>query len=175
MVEANRKARELERELITVRISNTRLHETNDAKDQEMLELEDNLQSQRDKLTREANAAKVKVIALKKSYEETTADISRLKEEIVEAEASLARMHETMRLEMELASAAKRELEGRLSEEEAANKQLCEELEKKAKIEMQLITDLKTAESARKMLSAQLDENWSYLMNWATASGTMLR
>jgi len=126
LVEANRKARELERELITVRISNTRLHETNDAKDQEMLELEDNLQSQRDKLTREANAAKVKVIALKKTYEETTADISRLKEEIVEAEASLARMRETMRLEMELASAAKRELEGRLSEEESANKQLCE-------------------------------------------------
>ena len=156
MVEANRKARELERELITVRISNTRLHETNGAKDQEMLELEDNLQSQCDKLTHKANAAKVKVIALKKMYEETTADISHLKEEIVEAEASLARMHATMRLEMGLASAAKRELESRLSEEESANKQLCEELGKKAKIEIQLMTDLKTAESARKMLSAQL-------------------
>jgi len=88
----------------------------------------------------------------------TTADISRLKEEIVEAEASLAHMHETMHLEMEHAAAAKRELDGRLSEEESANKQLCEELGKKAKIEMQLMTDLKTTESARKMLSAQLDE-----------------
>jgi len=41
LFEANRKAHELERELITVRISNAHLHETNNAKDQEMLELED--------------------------------------------------------------------------------------------------------------------------------------
>merc|ERR1740117_123329 len=67
-------------------------------------------------------------------------------------------MRDTQRLEMELAEAQKKELQGRLFEEEAANKQLCEELGKKAKIEMQLMTDLRTAESARKMLSSQLEE-----------------
>jgi len=158
LVGAGRKSRELERELISVRIANTRLNEINDAKDQEMLELEDSLQTQRDKLTREANVAKVKVIALKKTKEETSADIVRLNEEITEAEASLIRMRDTQRLEMELAEVAKKVLQKRLLEEEGANKQLCEELGKKAKIEMQLMTDLRTAESARKMLTAQLEE-----------------
>merc|ERR1740115_45694 len=156
--EANRKSHELERELVSVRIANTRLNETNDANDEVMLELEDSLQNQRDKLTREANTAKVKVIALKKTFEETTADIARLKEDITDAEANLATMRQRMQIETGLAAAEKKELQGRLFEEESANKQLCEEPGKKAKIEMQLMTDLKTAESARKMLSAQLDE-----------------
>merc|ERR1740130_761166 len=107
---------------------------------------------------REANVAKVKVIALKKTKEETSADIVRLNEEITEAEASLIRMRDTQRLEMELAEVAKKVLQKRLLEEKGANKQLCEELGKKAKIEMQLMTDLRTAESARKMLTAQLEE-----------------
>jgi len=158
LVEANRKSRELERELISVRIANTRLQETNDDKDQEMLELEDTLQGQRDTLTREANAAKIKVIALTTRHEESVSDLVALREAVPEAEASLGRMRETMRLEMELAAAAKKELKDKLTAEELAGDQLCEELGNKSKLEMQLMADLRTAEAARTMLSTQLED-----------------
>jgi len=156
--EADRKVHELEKELIDVRIKNTRLSETNEREEQNILEAEDSTQQMRDGQTRGENASKVKVISLRKTFEERADDIVRVGAEISEAQASLARMRETMRTEAALEGHAIKELQGRLGEEEVANKELCRTLGNKAKIEMQLRADLKTAEAARKMLSAQLDE-----------------
>lgn len=157
-VESSRKVHELEKELIDVRIKNTRLIETNEREEQNMLEAEDATQQERDGRVRTENAAKVKVISLRKTFEERADDIQRIKEETNEALASLARLNETIRLEAELEGAAIRELQGRLVEEEKANQELCRTLGEKAKMEMQLRANLKTAEAARKMLSEQLDE-----------------
>lgn len=157
-VESSRKVHELEKELIDVRIKNTRLIETNEREEQNMLEAEDATQQERDGRVRTENAAKVKVISLRKTFEERADDIQRIKEETNEALASLARLNETIRLEAELEGAAITELQGRLVEEEKANQELCRTLGEKAKMEMQLRANLKTAEAARKMLSEQLDE-----------------
>lgn len=156
--EARKKSDELMRQLISVRITNTKLLEQNESKGEDLLEEQDRMQAQQDSWVRDANAAKVKVIALKKKYEEVADDIVAINESIQEIVASLARVRETMRTEAVLEGAAIDELRGRLGSEEAANKMLCAQLGEKEKNVVRLETAVKTATEARKMLSAQLEE-----------------
>lgn len=156
--ESVRKARELMRELIEVRINNTRFLENNESKGQQLMETKEKVQGERDGYVRDANAARVKVIALKKKYEETADDIVKLNELCDELEESLAALRMTMATEQALEGARIKDLQTQLTSEEGANRALCAKLGEKARFETRLRTDLKTAIAARTMLSEQLEE-----------------